>query len=109
MNYSIEEIKAFLLVWGTAFKALIGTKHTNAEAYYQACVDAHLHLSQKPLRFYTLGGLRRTLLLIADDFLVEYTSRRQGADYKLRSELITHIANTLLQSMNTEGVQTKMF
>ena len=108
MNYTITEISQFLKTWGTAFKQLDPQKYPQAEAYYQACVDAHLHLSQKPLRFYTIGGLRRTLLLISDDFLVEYTSRRQGADYKERAELLTYIANNLLQSLN-EGVQTKMF
>lgn len=107
-NFSTEELKTFLAMWGTGFKALIGTRHEMAEPYYQACVDAHNVLSKKPLKFYTMGRLRRTLLLIAQDFYVEYTSKRQDVTYKQRSELCAYISEKLL-IIPTEVVQKELF
>jgi hypothetical protein len=107
-NFSTEEIKTFLALWGTGFKSLIGSKYETAEAYYQACVDAHNALSGKPLRFFTLAGLRRTLHIIAQDFLVEYTSKRQDVTYKQRSELCAYIAEKLLITP-TVVVQKELF
>lgn len=109
MNYSIEEISTFLKLWGTGFKGLDPVKYPNAEAYYQACVDAHQHLNKKPLFFYNLGGLRRTLILIADDFEAEWKSRRQPESYKHRAELLRYIVSHHLSTPVTKVVQKEFF
>lgn len=107
--YTTKEISTFLELWGTSFKSLNTAEHTQAEAYYQACADAHQNINGKRMHFYTVGGLRRTLLLMSDDFMVEFTSRRQDITYKYRAELCTHIAENLLKTYNTEGVQQSLF
>ena len=96
MNYTTEEISNFLKQWGTSFKGLDPAKYPNAAAYYQACVDAHQFLNGKEMVFYTLGGLRRTLLLIAAEFEAEWKSKRQPESYKQRAELLRYIVNNLL-------------
>jgi hypothetical protein len=108
-SYNTEELCTFLKLWGTGFKQLDPKKHENAEAYYQACVDAHEFLKGEKMHFYTLAGLRRTMLLIAQDFYVEFTSKRQGESYKHRSELCTYIAENLLKTQTIEGVQQNLF
>lgn len=108
-KYTKEEICTFLKIWGTGFKSLDYQVHEQAEAYYQACLDAYEHLQEKPLRYYTVEGLRRTLLLIAQDFMIEYKSKRQNETYLQRSELCTYIANHLLESKNSKVVQASMF
>lgn len=108
-SYTTDELCTFLKLWGTGFKLLNPTEHPTSEAYYQACVDAHQFLKGEKMHFYTLAGLRRTMLLIASDFYVEFTSKRQGETYKQRSELCTYIAESLLKTQNTEGVQKSLF
>ena len=108
-DYSVSEICTFLKLWGTGFKKLDPKEHPTAEAYYQACVDAHEFLIKKPMHFYSLAGLRRTMLLIASDFYVEFTSKKKGETYKHRSELCTYIAENLLKMEVTEGVQKSLF
>ena len=96
INYTTIEISEFLKLWGKSFKGLDAQKYPNAAAYYQACVDAHLYLNNKEMVFYTLGGLRRTLLLIAAEFEAEWKSKRQPESYKQRAELLRYIVNNLL-------------
>jgi hypothetical protein len=107
--YTTREISTFLELWGTSFKGLNIEKHPQAEAYYQACADAHQNINGRRMHFYTVSGLRRTLLLMGDDFMVEFTSKRQDETYKYRAELCTHIAESLLKTLNTEGVQQNLF
>jgi hypothetical protein len=106
--YTIEETKSFLKTWGRAFDELDHRQHPQSDAYYQACVDAHEGIQGKPLRFYNLAGLKRTLLIIADDFEREYKSKRQGIDYyKERAELMRHIETLLVTPAKV--MQTSIF
>lgn len=106
-NLSIEEILEFIKTWGVGFKELDYKKFPNAEGYYHAMLDVHFFLNSKPLRYYNLGGLKLTVKNIANEFMIEFTSKRQGKSYKERAELLEYIADKLLVSRE-KAVQTAL-
>lgn len=101
---SNQQLSDFLKQWGLAFKELDGDY---AQSCYEACVDAHNAINDKPLKFFLdKGRLSKFIQEIASELESQIKQKRLSSEYQIRVDCFNHISQKILEP---KVVQNSLF
>lgn len=94
-----QRLKAFLLI--------IIVLLDYAQSCYEACVDAHNAINDKPLKFFLdKGRLSKFIQEIASELESQIKQKRLSSEYQIRVDCFNHISQKILEP---KVVQNSLF
>lgn len=104
MNLTNDQLCTFLKEWGTVFKEL---GKEEATTYYEICVDAHLALEGKKLKFFAdKARLSKALNYLSEQIEATIKAKRISPEFQLRADCFRHIGSKILEQ---SVIQTNLF